>query len=133
MGWSVGWDSTWNRDIGYGVPALCDHPKCTARIDRGLAYVCCGQEPYGGDKGCGLFFCYEHQRYDGKCPRCVKSKPAYRNIKPDVREWIEHKLNDPSWAKWRKDNPVDVHRLKCELRIAPVHGDIDGTSSKGAE
>ena len=59
MGWSIGFDSNWNRDIGYGVPAVCDHPKCNAEIHRGLAYVCGGQ-PYGGEKGCGLFFCYEH-------------------------------------------------------------------------
>lgn len=42
MGWSIGFDSNWNRDIGYGVPAFCDHPGCTAEIDRGLAYVCGG-------------------------------------------------------------------------------------------
>ena len=47
MGWSLGFDDKWNRDIGYGVPAYCDHPKCSVEIDRGLAYVCCDQEPYG--------------------------------------------------------------------------------------
>jgi hypothetical protein len=55
MSWALGFDGNWNRDIGYGVPSYCDHPKCSAKIDRGLAYVCCGQEPYGGD-GCGLYF-----------------------------------------------------------------------------
>jgi len=52
MGWSIGFDSRWNRDIGYGVPAYCDHPKCNEEIDRGLAYVCCGEQPYGGEHGC---------------------------------------------------------------------------------
>lgn len=60
MGWSVGWDYNWNRDIGYGVPAICDHPECSEEIDRGLAYVCCGQQPHGGEYGCGLYFCSEH-------------------------------------------------------------------------
>lgn len=23
MGWSIGFDSNWNRDVGYGVPATC--------------------------------------------------------------------------------------------------------------
>ena len=59
MGWSVGYDSKWERDIGYGVPAICDHPGCNKEIDRGLGYVC-GGEPYGGEHGCGLFFCGEH-------------------------------------------------------------------------
>ena len=55
MGWSLGYDSNWNRDIGYGVPAYCDHPYCNEEIDRGLSYVC-GDALYGGDRGCGLFF-----------------------------------------------------------------------------
>src|SRR5690606_23075125 len=53
MGWAVGYDSNWNRDIGYGVPTTCDHPGCNEKIDRGLSYVC-GDEPYGGEHGCGL-------------------------------------------------------------------------------
>ena len=28
MSWAVGYDSKWQRDIGYGVPSICDHPKC---------------------------------------------------------------------------------------------------------
>jgi hypothetical protein len=43
MGWSLGYDTTWNRDIGYGVPAYCDHPDCHKKIHRGIAYVC-GEE-----------------------------------------------------------------------------------------
>lgn len=55
MGWSIGFDSNWGQDIGYGVPSTCDHPDCDAEINRGLSYVC-GGEPYGGDEGCGLYF-----------------------------------------------------------------------------
>jgi hypothetical protein len=62
MGWSIGWDGTWKRDIGYGVPAYCDHPECSAEIDRGLSYVC-GGDPYGGEHGCGLFFCGKHKKW----------------------------------------------------------------------
>jgi hypothetical protein len=62
MGWMIGYDDRWGRDIGYGVPAACDHPGCDVEIDRGLGYVC-GGEPYGGEMGCGLFFCSEHLFY----------------------------------------------------------------------
>lgn len=104
MSWAIGFDSKWNRDIGYGVPAECDHPRCSVRIDRGLSYVC-GNEPYGGEKGCGLYFCSEHQfDYLQRCKRCVTYKPPYKP-KPDVKEWIDHKMTHPSWAEWRKDNP----------------------------
>ena len=63
MGWSYGFDPNLKRDVGYGVPAICDQPGCTTEIDRGLGYVC-GGEPFGGDHGCGLMFCSEHLIYD---------------------------------------------------------------------
>ena len=111
MSWAVGFDSHWNRDIGYGVPAYCDHPKCNAEIDRGLSYVCCEVQPYGGENGCGLFFCSDHkQSYTEKhgpmCKRCASSKPPYRRIKPDHPDWIEFKRTDPSWASWRSANGI---------------------------
>ena len=113
MGWSIGYDSKWKRDIGYGVPAICDHPECNKEIDRGLSYVC-GGEPYGGEKGCGLFFCGDHLYIgDGDpqmCERCCDDQP-YFEAKPDTQEWINWKLTDPSWEQWRKENMewVEAH------------------------
>lgn len=132
MGWAVGFDHANNRDIGYGVPATCDHPECDKKIDRGLAYVC-GGDVYGGEDGCGLFFCYEHLVYatrttpEGEeehspqlCEVCAEhwsveydnpdqhSLPAHFDPKPDHPEWIEHKLTCPSWEDWRKENPKFV-------------------------
>lgn len=107
MSWALGFDSQWNRDIGYGVPAFCDHPGCNAEIDRGLAHVC-GAEPYGGEEGCGLYFCSKHQSAGKQlCERCAeKQEPFFP--KPDHPKWIAHKLNDPSWEKWRVQNPKEV-------------------------
>lgn len=92
MGWSLGYDENWKRDIGYGVPAHCDHPKCRRVIDRGLAYVC-GGEPYGGDEGCGLFFCGKHLYCGNKafvCDRCFDRLEPYEP-KPDHPKWIQQK------------------------------------------
>lgn len=119
MGWSIGWDSTWNRDIGYGVPAVCDAPGCNAKIDRGLSYVC-GGAPYGEPRGCGLFFCSEHLFYFGPrlpqlCRRCRRPSGKPYEPKPDIQEWIDHKLKDESWAQWRKENPDDVHAMRTCL------------------
>lgn len=107
MGWAVGYDTNWNRDIGYGVPATCDHPDCNEEIDRGLAYVC-GGEPYGGDRGCGLFFCgkhliHYHRKGPAICERCGPRRKKPFAPKPDVPEWTNHKATDPSWAKWRAE------------------------------
>lgn len=101
MGWTLGFDTTWNRDIGYGVPAICDHPDCNERIDRGLAYVCCNQQPYGGEDGCGLYFCEKHSDGGGKCEQCAADDLPFEP-KPDLQEWIDFKLTDPSWETWRQ-------------------------------
>lgn len=123
------WDITlscltgkWSRDIGYGVPAQCDLPKCSEEIDRGLSYVC-GSEPYGGEFGCGLYFCPEHFNYRKPrgatdsvqlCPRCFAYKQPFKP-KADIAEWIEHKLTDESWQVWRDENPQAVEEMKISL------------------
>lgn len=114
MSWSIGYDSNWKRDVGYGVPAYCDHPKCSAEINRGLACVC-GGEAYGGDRGCGLFFCTAHLSIDNLCPRCAayRSTP-YKHPKPEHPRWMAHVLNDDSWALWRVANPEIVARYQVE-------------------
>lgn len=104
MGWAIGYDSMWQRDIGYGVPATCDHPDCDEVIDRGLAYVCGGQ-PYGGSDGCGLYFCGRHLVTGVLCERCYRDESPFMP-KPDRPEWIAHKATDPSWAEWRKSQHV---------------------------
>lgn len=111
MGWAVGKHN--GRDIGYGVPALCDAPGCNEMIDRGLAYVCCDQQPYGGEKGCGLFFCAKHSDSRGRCSRCRNYRTPYQP-KPDVPEWIEWKLTDESWQRWRDENPDEVAKMRAQ-------------------
>ncbi len=139
MGWSLGWDSNWKRDIGYGVPAFCDYPTCKAKIDRGLSYVC-GGEPYGGEHGCGLYFCGKHRQMvanpeqlasgtdEDDCDFIEVCECCYWNIylaiedwnewhtlfdaKLDHPQWQRHKLKHYSWARWRKENPKEVDKIK---------------------
>lgn len=110
MGWSIGYDNNWKRDVGYGVPCLCDNPDCLEEIDRGLSHVC-GGDVYGGSRGCGLFFCGRHLlmhvRLPQLCERCSKRRPPFQP-KPDIEEWIRWKLDDESWAQWRAENPEQV-------------------------
>ncbi len=119
MGWSIGFDSNWNRDIGYGVPCLCDYPKCNEEIDRGLSYVC-GGEPYGGENGCGLYFCSEHMKFTEHgiqlCERCLKNKEPFKP-KKDIKEWIVWKLKDESWEEFRKENPKFVKKYRKKYKL----------------
>ena len=109
MSWAVGFDTKWNRDIGYGVPAYCDYPGCRAEIDRGLSYVC-GGEPYGGENGCGLYFCGEHLSGIGQlCRRCMKDQAPFLPS-PEHPTWINHKLIDSSWQEWRENNNGEVQK-----------------------
>lgn len=101
MSWEIGYDENWKRDIGYGVPAYCDHPECSEEINRGLSYVC-GGEPFGGERGCGLYFCPEHLRWDQVCECCADDAPPF-DAKPDHPTWTHHKATDPSWQAWRDE------------------------------
>lgn len=122
MGWGIGYDNNWKRDIGYGVPATCDHPDCNTKIDRGIAHVC-GGEPYGGEEGCGLHFCGEHlTAYKCLCERCCKEQPAF-GAKPDHPEWTRWKLTDESWQQWRDENPEEVAKLMAGAAPAPADND----------
>lgn len=106
MGWSIGYDEHWQRDVGYAIPAWCDYPDCEAVIDRGLSYVC-GGEPYGGESGCGLYFCSDHMYGSPQtCPRCDAGKEPFP-AKSDHPDWLHHKATDPSWAQWRAELPTN--------------------------
>jgi len=125
VGWSIGFDRNWNRDIGYGVSAYCDAPDCMKEIDRGLSYVC-GGDAYGGDYGCGLYFCASHLYYARKtflCRRCADYRPSpYKRIAPEHPEWLHHKMTDPSWQQWRDENPHEVSQIAAKLCGACVSG-----------
>lgn len=116
MGWAVGYDEHWQRWVGYGVPATCDHPGCGAAIDRGLGCVC-GGEPFGGEHGCGLCFCEQHLIYTDKsivCERCEQGRAPFEAT-PDTVEWAEHVLTDESWEQWRQEEPEQVARMRRAL------------------
>ncbi|ARQ95393.1 hypothetical protein [Bradyrhizobium phage BDU-MI-1] len=116
------------RDIGYGVPALCDHPGCDAEIDRGLSHVCGMINTDGEDRGCGLHFCAVHLGYSPRfgqlCVRCYPRRRPPIERKPDVAEWMRHKLADPSWEQWRQENPEAVAAMQLEMSVTPSCGCI---------
>jgi hypothetical protein len=128
MGWAVGWDSEKRRWIGYGVPAVCEHPDCDEEIDRGLAYRCGDLS----DDGCNMFFCENHlaYAYDAEqnelsdwalCERCIWNLEHEDDwvqtfpLKPDTREWAEHVLTDSSWEQWRREEPAQVAQMQAIL------------------
>lgn len=115
MSWAIGFDTKWNRDIGYGVPAFCDYPGCTDEIDRGLSYVC-GGEPYGGDRGCGLYFCGNHikvhERLPQLCAHCSPRRLAPFTPSKEHPKWAQWKLTHSSWEQWRSDSPEEVKALE---------------------
>src|SRR3990167_610655 len=122
MGYSIYFIN--GRDCGYDVPAVCESPKCNKEIDRGMGY-CCGGSP-DSEFGCNLYFCGEHlffrnargEGYVQNCYRCSHYKPPYKE-KPDVKEWVEWKLNDESWAQWRKENKEKVEKMKKLFNPSP--------------
>lgn len=85
----VHYDNKWKRKVGHTVHGYCDYPGCGRDITRGLEHVC-GSMPFGGNWGCGLFFCDKHlaggdsdDSVIALCERCaynLENKPY--NIKP---------------------------------------------------
>lgn len=108
MYWAIGFDEHWNRDIGFDVPAVCDHPGCNTAINRGIDYVC-GGEPYGGDSNCGLYFCKNHlqmkllQSGESLVQVCTQCSAGKKPFQPstDTEEWINYKQTSNYWAGWR--------------------------------
>lgn len=105
---------------GYGVPAICEHPDCNEEIDRGMGFAC-GGEPFS-EHGCDRYFCGKHLKDrcfntgGGRecfmvCERCLKNRLPFP-YKPETKEWIKHLLTDKSWAEWRKENPLEVRKLR---------------------
>lgn len=107
------------RWCGYGVPAICDHEGCGAEIDRGMAYLC-GEEPGGGENGCGLFFCSDHlfismgDDVPQMCERCCDDERPFQPT-ADSDEWVEHMLTDESWEQWRDENPEQVAAMRARV------------------
>lgn len=117
MGWSIGHCDKWNRDIGYGVVAYCDHPKCNEVIDRGLSYLC---GDINKDGGCGLHFCEARRSHYlvrsevTVCDPCKRGRQPYKQ-KQDHPDWIKWKLKHYSWKRWREENPEEVLKIKTIL------------------
>lgn len=134
MGYSVGYDPNWGRDVGYGVPAECDHPECSEQIDRGLYYVC-GSDVFGGEYGCGLYFCEDHLPWsapvgtdaDGDfmrlCDQCEQGDVPF-TPKEDILEWVVHKLTDPSWEQWRQQQDLGGGYLEIQVLVPDTNGEV---------
>ena len=104
------------RFAGYGVPAICEHPDCNEKIDRGMSFACGGM-PYE-DNSCDRYFCEKHLSCgdSGKnlCEMCISEKDPFPK-KPETKEWMEHLLEDESWAEWRRNNPNKAEEFKSKL------------------
>lgn len=129
MGWAI--YQVNDRDAGYSVPAICDHPGCNEEIDRGVSYVC-GGEPGGGEYGCGLYFCGEHllisigsaTKRPQLCDRCIDRDEDDYDFepypeKPDSLLWVGWKLNHESWQQWRDENPEEVATMQQRWDTEP--------------
>lgn len=115
MSWAIGYDDKWKRDIGYGVPAYCDYPGCRVEIDRGLSYVC-GGEPYGGDHGCGLYFCSKHLfmgDFSQCCERCLGMQCDHDFVPPGNDDELQ--CDSDCRYNWHKCSECGKSRHEVDL------------------
>ena len=52
------------RLIGYAIQAVCDHPRCRKKIDRGLSYACGDMHGELGGVACNGYFCDSHKLHE---------------------------------------------------------------------
>lgn len=129
-----------SRWAGYGVPAYCDHPGCTALINRGMGYACCNDPSH--TQSCGGFYCSDHQdQYvmvdeledmtdqqletlgidrsatDSDGDGIVKCTHGPLDGSKEHPDWLNHILTDQSWEEWRKENPDQVGTYQAILKV----------------
>ena len=137
MSWCIGFSKEQNRDVGYGVPAICDHPGCSNAINRGIGYLCC--EDISHVASCQGYFCEDHRHNytlgdeleDMEPEELEELEELGVNIddpetqlriaegdiirchhqaieRKESAVWLEHCLTDDSWETWRNQNPAMV-------------------------
>lgn len=126
MGWAYCGLDEYGREIGYGIIATCDKKGCDNVIHRGLDYVC--GTMHGGEGGCGMYFCYDHQDmwpYSSKC--------GHRQIHPYGNTMCQPMREDRGkgklycachfdhYVEWNEDPMaipgLGVNCLKCGLPV----------------
>lgn len=60
MSWGYCGIDSMGRPIGYLFASTCDHPGCSAEINRGLSYVC-GMMHGEDEVSCEKYFCEAHK------------------------------------------------------------------------
>lgn len=109
------------KEAGYGVSATCEHPGCSAEIDRGMSYACGGEAGDQGGCSCEGYFCTKHLHavtpisgthartelgsWPDLCPQCV-SRAAFLD---EIEEAEEYRA-DPQFAP----NPETMKILVSE-------------------
>lgn len=134
MGYKIGYQGKFKRFLGYGIPAICDHPGCETEIDRGMGHACYEGVPY--DSACGGFFCSEHHEnyvYPDEIEDLHQEELNQLGLDPDedysdidgavccrhsmekhkeAATWINFILTDESWEKWREKYTEQTANLK---------------------
>lgn len=119
MGWgNCGLDSK-GRPIGYVFAAICDHPGCTAKIDRGLSYVC-GQMHGEDEYSCEKYFCPQHKtKYVEMCDKdtttvcdeCAKTLLENEDWYEDEEEGVI-KEKGPDYPEYVRRNELVPIRMR---------------------
>jgi hypothetical protein len=103
MGWGHG-RNNYGEEVGYLVPAICAKKGCGKQIDKGLAYCCGGLDSaaFGGNEGCGRYFCEDHLYYVHGARHCLCEKCASEF--PEVCVDCGKKLSEEELKAWEADD-----------------------------
>lgn len=100
MSWSNCGEDSAGRPIGYAHQATCDHPGCSAEIDRGLSFACGGMHG-STEVGCEKYFCADHMlntaehcgEYVSLCDDCAADLIRSEEWKLDQEDDVLRKVD----------------------------------------
>lgn len=105
MGWGNCGEDSKGRPIGYLFEAICDHPGCEEKINRGLSYACGGMHGQN-ERDCENYFCGKHL-YSVEDPNEILHQPQLcEKCKNEHYEYLIEELMD------------EIKELKAALKLA---------------
>lgn len=130
MVWGDVGDDQWGRAIGWAIKAECDEPGCTAKIERGLQYICGmpnathGSWAEDGTVGCCRYYCVHHRKAHA-CPQAPGLDDAERAA--IMERWVtEMGLTVPDARRGKQDRARTYYAEAMALR--DEMGDLEGAA-----
>lgn len=110
------------KEAGYYVEATCEHPGCSAKIDRGMSFVCAGEPGDQGGWSCEGYFCNDHLYSVG----CLPDSDAII----ELREYVSTCAQCTSLLAFM-DQIEEAEQYRADPKFSPNADTLDVLTAEG--